>query len=207
MGKEPHGGGAGTGQTPSQPQAIPNVRSARAAESVRPGHGADNASERGVGLYGQTSHLPAGETRGREAEKENGLIVGCRLSVVCGSLFSFVFTRAKLWPHVFSLASRNDVTSMIVCGVIILAAGASSRMGKPKLLLSWGKTSVLGHLVTRWQAAGARQIAVVHAVRDQTISGELDRLGVPAANRILNARPERGMFSAIQCAASWGEWN
>jgi len=96
---------------------------------------------------------------------------------------------------------------MIACGVIILAAGASSRMGKPKLLLSWGKTSALGHLVTQWQAAGARQIAVVHAVRDQTISGELDRLGVPAANRITNLKPERGMFSSIQCAAAWGDWN
>ncbi|PYJ61190.1 MAG: hypothetical protein DME24_07125 [Verrucomicrobia bacterium] len=96
---------------------------------------------------------------------------------------------------------------MNACGVIILAAGASSRMGKPKLLLPWGKTSVLGHLVTQWQAAGARQIAVVHAVGDQTTSGELDRLGFPACNRITNLKPERGMFSSIQCAASWGDWN
>ena len=96
---------------------------------------------------------------------------------------------------------------MIACGVIILAAGASSRMGKPKLLLPWGKTSVLGHLVTQWQAAGALQIAVVHAVGDQTTSGELDRLGFPACNRITNLKPERGMFSSIQCAAAWGDWN
>ena len=44
----------------------------------------------------------------------------------------------------------------IVCGVIILAAGASSRMGRPKMLLPWGATSVLGHLIGQWQTLGGR---------------------------------------------------
>ena len=95
----------------------------------------------------------------------------------------------------------------IVCGVVVLAAGASSRMGKPKLLLPWGQTSVLGHLVRQWGTACARQIAVVHAVADQAVSVELDRLVFPATNRISNPKPERGMFSSIQCAAAWPGWN
>ena len=41
-------------------------------------------------------------------------------------------------------------------GVVILAAGASSRMGKPKLVLPWGKTSVLGHLIEQWKQAGGQ---------------------------------------------------
>jgi len=96
---------------------------------------------------------------------------------------------------------------MIACGVIILAAGASSRMGKPKLLLPWGDTSVLGYLIGQWEALAAKQIAVVHGTDDKAIGSELDRLGFPAVNRILNAKPERGMFSSVQCAASWGDWN
>jgi CTP:molybdopterin cytidylyltransferase MocA len=48
-------------------------------------------------------------------------------------------------------------------GVVILAAGRSSRMGRPKLLLPWGETSVLGHLIWQWRALGAKQIAVVCA--------------------------------------------
>ena len=40
-------------------------------------------------------------------------------------------------------------------GVVILAAGRSARMGRPKLLLPWGETSVLGHLIKQWQALGA----------------------------------------------------
>ena len=91
---------------------------------------------------------------------------------------------------------------MIACGVIILAAGASSRMGKPKLLLPWGDTSVLGQLIRQWQSLGAKQIAVVHGTGDKAIGSELDRLGFPACNRITNLKPERGMFSSVQCAAA-----
>ena len=91
-------------------------------------------------------------------------------------------------------------------GAVILAAGRSARMGRPKLLLSWGNTSVLGHLIAQWQALGARQIAVVSAAGDRAVPGELDRLGFARANRITNPTPERGMFSSIQSAAQWPGW-
>ncbi len=91
-------------------------------------------------------------------------------------------------------------------GVVILAAGRSARMGRPKLLLPWGKTSVAGHLIEQWRALGARQIAVVCASTDKAIQAELDRLGLPAADRICNPASERGMFSSIQCAAQWSGW-
>jgi molybdenum cofactor cytidylyltransferase len=91
-------------------------------------------------------------------------------------------------------------------GVVILAAGRSARMGRPKLLLPWGETSVLGHLIKQWQALGARQIAVVCAPGDQAIQAELDRLGFAGEARIINPSPERGMFSSIQCAVQWRGW-
>ena len=92
-------------------------------------------------------------------------------------------------------------------GVAILAAGASRRMGRPKLLLPWGQTSVLGHLLQTWNQLGAAQIAVVHAVDAQPIVAELDHLHFPAANLITKPAPESGMFSSIQCAARWNSWN
>jgi molybdenum cofactor cytidylyltransferase len=92
-------------------------------------------------------------------------------------------------------------------GVIILAAGRSARMGQPKLLLPWGDTSVLGHLLKQWRALGAKQIAVVCARGDGGIRAELDRLGFAEADRIYNPSPERGMFSSIQCAAQWPGWD
>jgi molybdenum cofactor cytidylyltransferase len=91
-------------------------------------------------------------------------------------------------------------------GVIILAAGASTRMGKAKLLLPWAGTSILGHLIEQWRALRASQIAVVCAPGNQDMEAELDRLGFPAMDRIFNPAPERGMFSSIQCAAQWPGW-
>jgi molybdenum cofactor cytidylyltransferase len=91
-------------------------------------------------------------------------------------------------------------------GVVILAAGKSARMGRPKLLLPWGDTSILGHLLRAWAIAGANQLAPVVAPQDTVIAAELDRLGVPLRDRIPNTEPERGMFSSIQCAARWAGW-
>jgi molybdenum cofactor cytidylyltransferase len=90
--------------------------------------------------------------------------------------------------------------------VVILAAGQSARMGRPKLLLPWGRTSVLGYLIRQWQALQAKQIAVVCAPGNRAIQAELDHLAFPAGNRIINPAPERGMFSSIQCGARWPGW-
>ncbi len=91
-------------------------------------------------------------------------------------------------------------------GVIILGAGASSRMGRPKLLLPWGDTSVIGHLIGQWRALDAMQIAVVCRRGDEALGVELDHLGFPRSGRIENPQPERGMFSSILCAANWTGW-
>lgn len=79
-------------------------------------------------------------------------------------------------------------------------------MGKPKLLLPWGNSTVLGHLLLQWHALATRQIAVVCAAGDQAIQAELDRLGFPTVHRICNPAPERGMWSSIQCAVQWPGW-
>ncbi len=92
-------------------------------------------------------------------------------------------------------------------GVVILGAGASRRMGSPKLLLAWQNTTVIGRQVDLWRQLGARQIAVILAKSNSDLIRELDRIGVPTADRIINPDPERGMFSSIQCAAGWDGWN
>ncbi len=91
-------------------------------------------------------------------------------------------------------------------GVVILGAGASSRMGRPKLLLPWNGTTVIGHLLEQWYQLGAAQIGVVLRPQDALLAAELDRLDFPRAGRIENPQPERGMFSSILCAAVWPGW-
>ena len=92
-------------------------------------------------------------------------------------------------------------------GVVILAAGASSRMGRAKLLLPWGGTTVLGRLIAQWREVGAAQIAVLCANGDSNLNAELERLGISVQHRIVNSDPTQGMFSSIQCAARWQNWS
>ena len=91
-------------------------------------------------------------------------------------------------------------------GVVILGAGASARMGRPKLLLSWRGTTVIGQLLSQWRELGAGQIAVVLRADDHALAAELDRLDFSKSDRIENPQPERGMFSSIVCAANWNGW-
>jgi molybdenum cofactor cytidylyltransferase len=44
---------------------------------------------------------------------------------------------------------------------IVLAAGKSERMGRPKMALPWGDTTVLGHVIRVLRAAGIDEIMVV----------------------------------------------
>ena len=91
-------------------------------------------------------------------------------------------------------------------GVVILGAGASARMGRPKLLLPWGETTVIGRLLAQWRTLGARQIALVCRGSDRPLAAELQRLGFPPRHCIVNPAPARGMFSSIVCAANWKGW-
>jgi molybdenum cofactor cytidylyltransferase len=101
---------------------------------------------------------------------------------------------------------ENISASPFEFGVTILAAGRSQRMGRPKLLLPWNGTSVLGHLLKQWRTAGAAQIAVVCDPDATELQNELKRLEVSSTNWIFNSHPDRGMFSSVQCAARWNEW-
>jgi len=95
---------------------------------------------------------------------------------------------------------------MKALGVIILAAGASTRMGQPKLLLPWRGSTVIGQLISQWRSLGVGQIAVVLRPNDTALHAELDRLDFPMHDRIVNPHPEHGMFSSIVCAARWPGW-
>jgi molybdenum cofactor cytidylyltransferase len=96
---------------------------------------------------------------------------------------------------------------MMNFGVAVLGAGASRRMGQPKLLLPWNSTTIVGRLLHVWTAVGATQIAVVCNREHESLLAELQRLQFKPQNCIFNPCPERGMFSSVQCAAEWDGWN
>ena len=89
---------------------------------------------------------------------------------------------------------------------VVLAAGRAMRMGRAKLLLPWGDTSVLGHIIGQWHNLGTEQVGVVHAVDDTSIPAEMHRLGCAAAFPLANQTPSAGMFSSVRCAALAQGW-
>lgn len=77
---------------------------------------------------------------------------------------------------------------------IVPAAGASSRMGRPKLLLPYRDTTVAGALLDSLRAAGVERIVLVAAAGDEALRAWARGRNVTVA---VNERPERGMLSSI----------
>jgi molybdenum cofactor cytidylyltransferase len=78
---------------------------------------------------------------------------------------------------------------------IILAAGRSQRMGQPKMLLPWGKTTVLGRVITTFKGAGVEDILVITGgAREQ-----VEALVGKSARTIFNPNfAEEEMLSSLQ---------
>jgi molybdenum cofactor cytidylyltransferase len=65
-----------------------------------------------------------------------------------------------------------------VIAAVILAAGQSRRMGEPKMILPWGKTTVIGQVVTVLEQAGVQEIVVVAGGAHAQVSAALQRRAV-----------------------------
>lgn len=79
---------------------------------------------------------------------------------------------------------------------IVLAAGESKRMGQPKMLLPWGGSTVLGHVLEVLKKAGIEDLLVVTGgAREQVEAVARES----AARTVFNADYARGeMLSSIQ---------
>jgi molybdenum cofactor cytidylyltransferase len=93
---------------------------------------------------------------------------------------------------------------------IILAAGQSKRMGQPKMLLPWGKTTVLGQVVAVLAEAlntpksgdfGVQEIVVVTGGAREEVKGLVSQLARKFPVRCVhNPAHEAGeMLSSLQC--------
>lgn len=82
---------------------------------------------------------------------------------------------------------------------ILPAAGSSRRMGRPKLLLPFRDTTVVGALVQALREGGVSEIVIVTAPADAA----LQAWGAAARLRVaVNAEPERGMLSTLLAGIS-----
>ena len=84
---------------------------------------------------------------------------------------------------------------------IILAAGESKRMGQQKLLMSWGKVSVIQHVVSMFAEAGVDEIVVVTGSHRGEVEANLSQLkkDYPVRSLFNEDFATGDMLSSIQC--------
>lgn len=81
------------------------------------------------------------------------------------------------------------------CGIIILAAGASTRLGKPKQLLQYKGRSLLGHAVKEALNSNADAVVVMLGNNAEQFRKEMDEKKVHV---IVNEAWEEGMASSVR---------
>jgi molybdenum cofactor cytidylyltransferase len=82
-----------------------------------------------------------------------------------------------------------------VITAIILAAGESKRMGRPKMLLPWKDSTVLGSVLATYRAAGLKEILVVTGGARRQVEALLGT----RARAVYNPDFDRGeMLSSLQ---------
>ena len=83
---------------------------------------------------------------------------------------------------------------------ILLAAGLSSRMGQPKLLLPWGGTTVLGQVVSIFAESGIEEIVVVTGGAREQVERLVEKLAeIFPVRTVYNPEYVHGeMLSSIQ---------
>jgi molybdenum cofactor cytidylyltransferase len=79
-------------------------------------------------------------------------------------------------------------------GAIILAAGASTRMGSVKQILPWKNTSLLRHAIDQVRLSGFEELAVVLGANREIIENYLALDGV---DTVVNDQWEGGMASSL----------
>ena len=83
-------------------------------------------------------------------------------------------------------------------GVVILAAGASSRMGKPKQLLEYDEKNLLQNTIDAAKGSAANSVIVVLGANADLIAKEIDATTI----HIENKDWEEGMASSIRTGLS-----
>lgn len=92
-------------------------------------------------------------------------------------------------------ATDTSEDSASATGIVILAAGASTRMGTPKQLLSYREHSLLHHVVKTALASICRPIVIVLGAHTEQIRPEVNQLPVQVVE---NPHWAEGMSASIQ---------
>ncbi|MFB1004896.1 MAG: NTP transferase domain-containing protein [Candidatus Poseidoniaceae archaeon] len=92
--------------------------------------------------------------------------------------------------------TSDQATTMVRgCPALVLAAGASKRLGQPKALVEVGSTTLVGLAVQRLLDAGCAPVVVVTR---QSLHFEVMKEALNATV-VVNKEPEKGRTGTVQC--------
>ncbi len=83
----------------------------------------------------------------------------------------------------------------MICA-IVLAAGESRRMGSHKLLLPFGSTTVIAHIVDQLLGSVVNKVLVVVGHGEERVAEQLSRSSVEI---VTNSNYSTGMLSSVRC--------
>src|SRR5258708_17036067 len=78
---------------------------------------------------------------------------------------------------------------------IVLAAGESRRMGRPKQTLPYGDSTILRSVVSAVENSSVDSLTVVLGFNREEVQAALQE---SKARLVINPEPERGMLSSVQ---------
>ncbi len=93
-----------------------------------------------------------------------------------------------------NLKMRKDQPALV--SAILLAAGESKRMGRPKLLLPFGDSTVLGQTIDNLVSSMVDEVVVVLGARGQEVGRAVAARPVKA---VFNPDYRRGMSTSLTC--------
>jgi molybdenum cofactor cytidylyltransferase len=82
---------------------------------------------------------------------------------------------------------------------VVLAAGLSNRMGRPKMVLPWGSSTVIGQVVSTLLQAGLKEIIVVTGAARAEVEAAVEQLQREEVRTVFNPRfAENDMLVSLQ---------
>jgi molybdenum cofactor cytidylyltransferase len=85
---------------------------------------------------------------------------------------------------------------------VVPAAGRSQRMGRPKLLLPWGETTLLEHVLSAWLASRVSAVVLVAHREDEEL---IDRARRAGAQVVVPEIPPPDMKQSVVAGLAWVE--
>ncbi len=93
--------------------------------------------------------------------------------------------------------SKTDVKRGSMIAAILLAAGMSRRMGQPKMLLPWGRTTVIEQVISMLMMAGIDDILVITGRYKEAIEEVIAKYPIQVVHN--EKYTEGEMLSSLQC--------